>query len=116
MTGVQTCALPISGAVRPAKGGGQQRAGGPVGGLEAGTVAEIGGKPERHLFEMAIGKVGGRERLAMVGDRISSDIDGGRAAGLATVLVLSGTSSRADAEAAEPAPDHVLENLAGLLR
>jgi HAD superfamily hydrolase (TIGR01450 family) len=82
----------------------------------SGRTAEIGGKPERHLFEMAIGKIGGRERLAMVGDRISSDIDGGRAAGLATVLVLSGTSSRADAEAAEPAPDHVLENLAGLLR
>jgi ribonucleotide monophosphatase NagD (HAD superfamily) len=52
----------------------------------------------------------------MVGDRITSDIDGGRAAGLATVLVLSGTSSRADAEAADPAPDHVIENLAGLLR
>ncbi len=51
----------------------------------------------------------------MIGDRISSDIDGGRAAGLATILVLSGTSSRAQAEAAEPPPDHVIENLAGLL-
>jgi HAD superfamily hydrolase (TIGR01450 family) len=94
----------------------------------SGRTAEIGGKPERHLFEMAIGVIRGSKgtedvqkepqvgRLAMVGDRISSDIDGGRAAGLATVLVLSGTSSQADAEAAEPAPDHVLENLAGLLR
>jgi HAD superfamily hydrolase (TIGR01450 family) len=94
----------------------------------SGRTAEIGGKPERHLFEMAIEVIRDSngtnhvqkepqlERLAMVGDRISSDIDGGRAAGLATVLVLSGTSSRADAEAAEPAPDHVLENLAGLLR
>jgi glycerol 3-phosphatase-2 len=94
----------------------------------SGRTAEIGGKPERHLFEMAIevirgskGTDGGQTepqgaRLAMVGDRITSDIDGGRAAGLATVLVLSGTSSQADAEAARPAPDHVLENLAGLLR
>jgi HAD superfamily hydrolase (TIGR01450 family) len=94
----------------------------------SGRTAEIGGKPERHLFEMALEVIRGSKRtedvgedprdrrVAMVGDRISSDIDGGRAAGLATVLVLSGTSSRADAEAAVPAPDHVLENLAGLLR
>ena len=52
----------------------------------------------------------------MVGDRIASDIDGGRGAGLATVLVLSGASSRADAEAAEPPPDHVVDDLAALLR
>jgi glycerol 3-phosphatase-2 len=94
----------------------------------AGKTAEIGGKPEHHLFEMAIAAIRGSKgtddvrkeprdgKLAMVGDRISSDLDGGRAAGLATVLVLSGTSSRADAEAADPAPDHVIENLAGLLR
>lgn len=56
------------------------------------------------------------ERLAMVGDRISSDIDGGRAAGLETVLVLSGTTSRQEAEAAEPPPDHVLPDLAALLQ
>ncbi len=82
----------------------------------SGKSAVIGGKPEHHLFAMAIAAIGGPKRLAMVGDRISSDIDGGRAAGLATVLVLSGTSDRADAEAAEPGPDHVIENLAGLLR
>lgn len=82
----------------------------------SGRTAEIGGKPERHLFEMALEAIGAAERVAMVGDRIASDIDGGRAAGLETVLVLSGASSRAEAEAAEPAPDHVLENLAGLLR
>jgi glycerol 3-phosphatase-2 len=81
----------------------------------SGRGAEIAGKPERHLFEMAIEALGGVERVAMVGDRISSDVDGGRAAGLATVLVLTGASSRADAAAAEPAPDHLIENLAGLL-
>ena len=94
----------------------------------SGREAEIGGKPEHHLFKLAIDVIRGSKRtddvqkeprdgrLAMVGDRISSDIDGGRAAGLGTVLVLSGTSGRAEAEAAQPAPDHVLENLAGLLR
>lgn len=82
----------------------------------SGRSAEIGGKPERHLFEMALEAIGAPPRVAMVGDRVSSDIAGGRAAGLATVLVLSGTTGRAEAEAADPAPDHVVENLASLLR
>ncbi len=58
----------------------------------SGRRAEIGGKPERHLFELALAAIPGAERVAMVGDRLSSDIAGGHAAGLATVLVLSGTS------------------------
>jgi phosphoglycolate/pyridoxal phosphate phosphatase family enzyme len=81
----------------------------------AGRRAEICGKPEGHLFEMALAALGGAERVAMVGDRVSSDIEGGRRAGLATVLVLSGSDGRAEAEAADPRPDHVIENLAGLL-
>jgi 4-nitrophenyl phosphatase len=80
----------------------------------SGKVAEIGGKPERHLFELAIDRAG-TERLAMVGDRVSSDIEGGRRAGLVTVLVLSGTTDREAAATADPTPDHVLEDLAGLL-
>jgi HAD superfamily hydrolase (TIGR01450 family) len=82
----------------------------------SGRRAEIGGKPEPHLFEIALEAIGRPARTAMVGDRIASDIDGGRAAGLATVLVLTGASSRAEAEAAVPPPDLVLENLAGLLQ
>jgi HAD superfamily hydrolase (TIGR01450 family) len=95
--------------------------------VASGRRATIAGKPERHLFELAKEAVrcsfcsdsDEKEQrepvLAMVGDRISSDVDGGRAAGLETILVLSGTTSRAEAEAAEPPPDHVLENLAALL-
>jgi glycerol 3-phosphatase-2 len=82
----------------------------------SGKRAEIGGKPERHLFEQARALIPGAKRVAMVGDRIASDIEGGRQAGLETVLVLSGASSRAEAEAAEPPPDHVLDDLTGLLR
>ena len=82
----------------------------------SGRSAVIGGKPERHLFEMALESIGASGRVAMVGDRITSDIDGGRAAGLATVLVLSGTTGRAEAEAAQPPPDHVIETLADLVR
>lgn len=80
----------------------------------SGARAEIGGKPEHHLFDLARERLGERERVAMVGDRIASDIEGGRRAGLDTVLVLSGATARADADAA--AADHVLDDLAGLLR
>lgn len=78
--------------------------------------AEIGGKPERPLFDVARERLGGVERVAMVGDRLSSDIEGGRRAGLETILVLGGATAREEAEAASPRPDHVLESLAGLVR
>ncbi len=81
----------------------------------SGKTAEIGGKPEGHLFEQARRLIGNTSRVAMVGDRIASDIEGGRRAGLATILVLSGASSREQAAAADPPPDLVLDDLAGLL-
>ncbi len=96
----------------------------------SGRIAEIAGKPERHLFELAlaaldrgspsphIAEKAARNplRVAMVGDRISSDIEGGRRAGLETILVRSGTTSASRRQAAEPPPDHVVDDLAGLLR
>lgn len=96
----------------------------------SGRTAEIGGKPERHLFEMALERLNhgskpthtvdkeprGGGVVAMVGDRVSSDIEGGRRAGLETILVLSGTTGHAEAAAADPPPDHVVDDLAGLLR
>lgn len=95
----------------------------------SGRVAEIAGKPERHLFEMALSALEGgsrstndvekeprKLRAAMIGDRVSSDIEGGRRAGLETILVLSGSSGRAEADAAAPRPDHVIDDLAALLR
>lgn len=81
----------------------------------SGKRATIAGKPEPHLFAMARGALGDCESVAMVGDRLSSDIEGGARAGLETILVLSGTTMRAEAEAARPAPDFVVENLSGLL-
>jgi glycerol 3-phosphatase-2 len=81
----------------------------------SGARAEIGGKPEAHLFEQARALIPGAERVAMVGDRIASDVEGGRRAGLATILVLSGASTREEAERADHPPDRVIEDLAGLL-
>jgi glycerol-1-phosphatase len=81
----------------------------------SGARAEIGGKPEPHLFELARERIGSAERVAMVGDRVSSDIEGGRRAGLETILVLSGATSREEAESTSPRPDHVVADLAALL-
>jgi glycerol 3-phosphatase-2 len=81
----------------------------------SGATAQIGGKPEPHLFRMAAERVGGG-RVAMVGDRIASDIDGGRRAGLETILVLTGAADSEEAKAADPVPDHVLADLAALLK
>ena len=81
-----------------------------------GRVAEIAGKPEGHLFEIALEALGGGGRVAMIGDRVSSDIEGGRRAGLATILVLSGTTGAEGAAAADPRPDHVVADLGALLQ
>ncbi|MFT3863909.1 MAG: HAD-IIA family hydrolase [Solirubrobacterales bacterium] len=60
--------------------------------VASGKKAEIAGKPERPLFDLALSRIPGAKRVAMIGDRLSSDIAGGQGAGLDTILVLSGTS------------------------
>lgn len=81
----------------------------------SGATAAVGGKPEPRLFELARERIGTAERVAMVGDRIASDIEGGRRAGLETVLALSGSTTREQAEGATPPPDLIVDDLAGLL-
>jgi glycerol 3-phosphatase-2 len=84
----------------------------------SGATAAIGGKPEPPLFELARERLGldRSARVAMVGDRLASDIAGGRRAGLETILVLSGATSREQAEGADPRPGHVVDDLTSLLR
>jgi HAD superfamily hydrolase (TIGR01450 family) len=85
----------------------------------SGKKAEIAGKPERHLFELALSRIPGAKRVAMIGDRLSSDIAGGHAAGLKTILVLSGTSGTGggseDPATAAVKPDLTVANLAALV-
>jgi phosphoglycolate/pyridoxal phosphate phosphatase family enzyme len=50
----------------------------------------------------------------LVGDRLDTDISMGRAAGMRTVLVLTGVSTREDLGTGRLQPDAVLESLAGL--
>lgn len=70
--------------------------------VASGKKAEIAGKPEHHLFELALSRIPDAKRVAMIGDRLSSDIAGGHAAGLDTILVLSGTSEDPTTAAVQP--------------
>ena len=60
------------------------------------------GKPERYLLEAAAHAVGGELASAvMIGDALT-DITAGRAVGIRTVLMLTGVTSRAAADALAP--------------
>jgi len=80
-----------------------------------GIAPTIIGKPGPIMFEQAMSRLGGtRENTAMVGDRLSTDIAGGKAAGLQTIMVLSGISSRADVDAGNIKPDYIVDDIMAL--
>ena len=79
-----------------------------------GMRAEVFGKPNAPILRAALERAGGGRPL-VVGDRLETDIDGAAAAGWDSALVLTGISTRAQAEAAAHAPTYVLDDLSGLL-
>ncbi len=81
-----------------------------------GRVADaVPGKPDPRMLTSLCQRLGYQpDELAMVGDRIYTDIEMARRSGALGVLVLSGEATRADAEASEPPPDLVLPNLSYL--
>ncbi len=73
------------------------------------------GKPDAEIFVTALDRLG-PGRALMVGDRLESDLAGAHAAGLDGAIVLTGVSTRAQAEAAtEPAPVAIAEDLPTLV-
>jgi HAD superfamily hydrolase (TIGR01450 family) len=78
------------------------------------TADRIAGKPEPTMYETARDRLGEGRCLA-VGDRIEIDVLGARRAGMDSALVLTGGATRAQAEAADPAPTHVADSLAALV-
>jgi glycerol 3-phosphatase-2 len=82
----------------------------------SGARAIAVGKPEPHLFEVARERLElPAERIAVVGDTPGSDLAGGRRAGMATILVLTGSASRDQADALPYPPDAVIDDLTGLV-
>lgn len=71
------------------------------------------GKPNRLIVEAAAIKMNvPMERLAMIGDRLYTDIALGQTSGIVTVLVLSGETKLDDMIASPFQPDYVFQNLA----
>lgn len=74
------------------------------------------GKPGAPMFESALRVVGTQpQHTLMIGDRLNTDIEGAAVLGLATALVLTGVSTRAEAETAIRPPDGVYDNLVALM-
>jgi glycerol-1-phosphatase len=81
----------------------------------SGRTALSVGKPEAWLYRTALDRLG-EGRTLVVGDRVDADLVGAAAAHLDAALVLTGVSTRADAEAAhDPEPVAVADTLADLL-
>jgi ribonucleotide monophosphatase NagD (HAD superfamily) len=75
------------------------------------------GKPALPLIELALARLDvPASQVAIVGDRLETDILAGERAGLLTILVLTGVTQRQDLAAADIAPNLVFEDLAELQR
>lgn len=74
------------------------------------------GKPAPEMYRMALEKLQVQtEHALVVGDRLNTDIAGAQNLGCQTALVLSGVSTRAEAEAWQPAIDYLAADLTHLL-
>jgi 4-nitrophenyl phosphatase len=83
--------------------------------VASGVAPRVIGKPEPGIFAQAIARLGTTApETAMVGDRVETDIVGGRRAGLCTILVLSGVTGEDDLARAPVQPDWVFPDLAAL--
>ena len=78
---------------------------------------EVAGKPAPGVLRLAAEMVGS-ERPLVVGDRLDTDIEGGVAAGMPVLMVLTGVSTVADLLVAKPyrRPTHLAEGLGALNR
>ena len=73
------------------------------------------GKPNRLIVEAAATKMKlSVDQLAMVGDRLYTDIALGQSSGIVTVLVLSGETKIEDLKDSPFQPDYTFQNLAGV--
>ncbi len=76
----------------------------------------VAGKPFPFLMELSLEKLGAkREETLVVGDRLETDIAAGQAVGCPCALVLSGVSTREQAEMWTPKIDLIADDLSTLI-
>ncbi|MCL4246401.1 MAG: HAD-IIA family hydrolase [Candidatus Dadabacteria bacterium] len=86
--------------------------------VASGKTALTVGKPESIMFEVALAEHLHRDkkRLAIIGDRLDTDIAGGKKAGIVTILTLTGSTKREDIAGSEIKPDYVINDLRDLYK
>jgi HAD superfamily hydrolase (TIGR01457 family) len=81
-----------------------------------GKKALVVGKPNARMLHMAAAEMGvDPARTVMVGDRLYTDMKMAEDAGTASILVLSGETSREDLERSGMRPTHVLDSVKDIL-
>jgi HAD superfamily hydrolase (TIGR01450 family) len=102
----------------PTEGGWMPDVGAMIAFVKAATGREpdlVVGKPNRLIVDAAAVKMKLQvSQLAMIGDRLYTDIALGQSSGIATVLVLSGETHAEDLKDSPFQPDYIFENLAGV--
>lgn len=86
--------------------------------LSAATGVEpvMLGKPESYFFSQAIEQIQlPRDQVAMLGDRLDTDIVGAARAGLASVLICTGVDNQHTAEEKQITPSCIVQDLEDLI-
>jgi phosphoglycolate/pyridoxal phosphate phosphatase family enzyme len=84
-----------------------------------GVTPTVIGKPEPYTLELILEMSGHTpDQCVVIGDRLDTDIAIGNRVGAKTILVLTGVSTREEAQSAQDdlKPDVVFKDLSGLLR
>jgi len=84
------------------------------------TAAEIepiiAGKPFPYMMELSLEILGTKkEETLVIGDRLETDIAAGQAVGCPTAVVLSGVSTKSQADAWQPQVDIIADDLSSLI-
>jgi 4-nitrophenyl phosphatase len=80
-----------------------------------GQAPLIIGKPEARMFQIGLERMGlDASQCASLGDRLDTDIAGGQRAGLRTILVLSGVTTREELADSPIQPDWVFPSIVEL--
>lgn len=100
--------------IDPTEDGFEPACGALLAGIEkaCGVKPYIVGKPNSLMMTLATRKLGVHaDNALMIGDRMDTDIIGGLEAGMKTILVLSGVSSRETVEKFPYRPDYIFDNV-----
>jgi len=81
-----------------------------------GVEPIVTGKPFPFLMELSLEKLGtNKDETLVIGDRLETDIAAGQAVGCPTALVLSGVSTKEDADKWSPKIDVIVDDLSSLV-